>query len=373
MTTSGAAAPHPPPDELPSDAARDPRDDRAATRGDTAFDVGPPCPLCATPMVLRLSRRGPTAGSRYWGCPRDPECLGRRELAAGEEPPGPDRPASIRVSASARGGPGPRSAAASAVARPEDRLLVRGTRPEPDLATLPKVGDDRARLHLRLDLLAVSALLAIGGVVVAVAGPGALPGGIGASSTTLAIALVVLGALVAAASLVVPPRHRRYAPRGDAERATSRALAPLLDEGWVVLEDRRMPASSELVRHLVVGPGGVFTLSSHAVPGRLGIRGHDLYVNGRRRTGIVEQARRQAAAAVNALRAAGHADNASALICVHRAQLPVFGSALDGVSIVDGPGLLRRLRSEPPKLNGDRIGVLSDALDRAMPPVGRPG
>jgi hypothetical protein len=34
------------------------------------------CRSCGAPMVLRLARRGRSAGSQFWGCSRFPECRG---------------------------------------------------------------------------------------------------------------------------------------------------------------------------------------------------------------------------------------------------------------------------------------------------------
>jgi len=181
---------------------------------------------------------------------------------------------------------------------------------------------------------------------------------------------VILGAgiVIALAGSLLPQGARALGLGGDGELLTGRTLDPLTDEGWRVLHRRRMPATRERIDQLVVGPGGIFTVATITAPGQLAIRGHDVYLNGRRRTGVIELARRQASAAVSALREAGYADNAVALLCVHRATLPVFGSALDGVSIVDGQGLIRRLKGEPRKLDATRVALLADALDKALPP-----
>jgi hypothetical protein len=181
---------------------------------------------------------------------------------------------------------------------------------------------------------------------------------------------VILGAgiVIALAGSLLPQGARALGLGGDGELLTGRTLDPLTDEGWRVLYRRRMPASHEHIDQLVVGPGGIFTVASITAPGQLAIRGHDVYLNGRRRTGLIELARRQASAAVAALREAGYADNAVAVLCVHRATLPVFGSALDGVAIVDSQGLVRRLKGEPRKLDATRVALLADALDKALPP-----
>jgi four helix bundle suffix protein len=33
-----------------------------------------PCPACGKPMILRTARKGPNAGSQFWGCSGYPEC-----------------------------------------------------------------------------------------------------------------------------------------------------------------------------------------------------------------------------------------------------------------------------------------------------------
>jgi restriction system protein len=41
----------------------------------------PTCPSCGTTMVRRTARRGPQAGSAFWGCPKYPACRGTRAVA----------------------------------------------------------------------------------------------------------------------------------------------------------------------------------------------------------------------------------------------------------------------------------------------------
>ena len=51
----------------------------------------PNCPLCGKPMVLRTARKGPRAGSQFWGCSGYPECKGTRPLATSDGSDGSDR------------------------------------------------------------------------------------------------------------------------------------------------------------------------------------------------------------------------------------------------------------------------------------------
>ena len=46
---------------------------------DSSAEPIPQCPKCGAPMVLRKARRGPNAGSQFWGCSRFPPCRGTRE------------------------------------------------------------------------------------------------------------------------------------------------------------------------------------------------------------------------------------------------------------------------------------------------------
>ncbi len=54
------AAPRLTPDPVPTETAPQP----------------PSCPRCGSPMVLRTARRGPNAGSQFYGCQRYPACRG---------------------------------------------------------------------------------------------------------------------------------------------------------------------------------------------------------------------------------------------------------------------------------------------------------
>jgi restriction system protein len=50
----------------------------AATPTAAAPATTPPCPVCASAMVLRTAKRGANAGSEFWGCTKYPSCKGTR-------------------------------------------------------------------------------------------------------------------------------------------------------------------------------------------------------------------------------------------------------------------------------------------------------
>jgi four helix bundle suffix protein len=52
--------------------------------------AAPACPLCGKPMALRMARKGPHAGSQFWGCSRYPVCKGTRPLDGSSGPNRPD-------------------------------------------------------------------------------------------------------------------------------------------------------------------------------------------------------------------------------------------------------------------------------------------
>lgn len=53
--------------------------------------AAPACPSCGSPMMRRNARRGPNAGSAFWGCSTYPACKGTRAI-------GPDKPKFQEVS-----------------------------------------------------------------------------------------------------------------------------------------------------------------------------------------------------------------------------------------------------------------------------------
>jgi restriction system protein len=66
--------PAPRPAEQPRHDQSDPSDptDRSDQTNRTA--AAPVCPACGTAMMLRTARKGPRAGSQFWGCTGFPEC-----------------------------------------------------------------------------------------------------------------------------------------------------------------------------------------------------------------------------------------------------------------------------------------------------------
>ncbi len=52
-----------------------------ANRGKSAVPYSAPvsspaCPVCGSRMEIRTAKRGPNAGSKFWGCTKFPKCKG---------------------------------------------------------------------------------------------------------------------------------------------------------------------------------------------------------------------------------------------------------------------------------------------------------
>jgi ssDNA-binding Zn-finger/Zn-ribbon topoisomerase 1 len=54
--------------------------DRSDQSDQTVPPAAPTCPACGEPMVLRTARRGPRAGSQFWGCSAYPKCKETRPI-----------------------------------------------------------------------------------------------------------------------------------------------------------------------------------------------------------------------------------------------------------------------------------------------------
>ena len=182
--------------------------------------------------------------------------------------------------------------------------------------------------------------------------------------------LLVLAVLVVVMGVVaLPDSTLSWATGSEGEALTARALEQLKIDGFVILHDRRIPGSPANIDHIVIGPPGVAIVETKSYSGRLRVRGDDVYVAGRRKTlSTVEEARREAVAVNVAL--AGQLERRGLkvrpILCVHRADLPLFGASPAGVSIVDGHGLVKLLREAPPRLSAEDVRELARNRERTV-------
>ena len=122
----------------------------------------------------------------------------------------------------------------------------------------------------------------------------------------------------------------------------------------------------------MIGPPGVFVIETKSFSGTLEIRGSDVYVAGRRRTAMLDEVRREVAGVESALvcELATLGISVTPLICVHRAELPLFRSEAASVPIVSAKGMVKRLRNAPTRLDAATIAHLASVADARLRAAG---
>lgn len=213
-------------------------------------------------------------------------------------------------------------------------------------------------------------------MVESVAAGGALVVRLRQPPAALALMTAFMFALGTAVNLLAPSRMERAWGKGaHGERIVGAALDALSDEQPVsVLHDRRMPGSRANIDHLALAPGGVFTIDAKHYEGRLQVRarGRELWIAGRNRSKLLEQARRQTGVVQQVLSAAGLEDVlVTPVLCFVGTQMSrLFPPSRAGGVLLTTPRKLRTL------LTGDHGAVdaelrsrITDALERALPPA----
>ena len=104
----------------------------------------------------------------------------------------------------------------------------------------------------------------------------------------------LLGVGLVCSRLLVPPQSETAWQRGaEGERIVGTALDALQANGVTVLHDRKIPGTRANIDHLVVTAQAVFTVDAKRYRGKIDVRGARLYVGGRDRSKLLEQALRQ--------------------------------------------------------------------------------
>lgn len=181
--------------------------------------------------------------------------------------------------------------------------------------------------------------------------------------------LVLVAVISTINSLFIAPNHiSAWATGADGEVRTARFLEPLHAEGFAILHDRRIPGGSANIDHIVIGPPGIFVVETKSLAGDLRIRGGAVYVSGHRKTAMIEEAKREALAVQVALALELEALGLAVVpvVCVHRANLPWLGGGVDGVRIVSGRELVKRLRKAPIRLGPEEADRLVRAADQRL-------
>jgi hypothetical protein len=310
----------------------------------------PTCPKCGAAMVRRV--RGKDRAP-FWGCSRYPACRGTAEIAALGMPQ-PVEPTKLETTPSVE----TEDSVPTSVAGGSARAVFERRR---------ALDKEELRRRRPLILAAGSTLLAVF-LLLAVFDP-APAGPIGQfyRPIYLFFALLAAGAMPVA-MIWLPDSTIAWLTGAEGEERTRKFLRPLEAQGFRVIHDKLIPHSRANIDHIVVGPPGVFIIETKNYAGRIRIGDDEVSVAGHRRSQIVAQAKREAAAV-----AAVVAPTAvTPLLCVHRAELGWFKMEADGVRIVGPREMVKFLRKAPVQLTPDEVARLADLVEKSLAPAARP-
>lgn len=282
-------------------------------------------------MVLRTAARGRYAGQQFWGCTRFPQCRGVVAVAAqGVGGGSHDEPVVV-------------AAGSSAQAEFERRRQRRAERVR---RTLP------AFVGVTVVVMLLAYLV---GQSVADARWGATAAG--------GVALLFLFTY-----LERPQTIEAWRIGAEGERKTGRHLAGLVEAGFVVLHDRKVPGYGGNLDHIVIGPTGVWAVETKNLAGKVVIDGDSLRIGGRRQDKIVDQVYREAAAIQVALATSLRelALTVTPVICLHRGELPFFNKTVRGVRLASGRQLERLIRDGDVRLDSAEVQQVADVANRTF-------
>ena len=145
-------------------------------------------------------------------------------------------------------------------------------------------------------------------------------------------------------------------------------LAPLIEHGYVVLDDRVVSSAHARVDQLVIGPTGVFVVDRKEWLGQISASSEQVYVDGRQRTGAADDVLR-AIAAVDAVLAhefkpLGVA--AHPVIAFDGASNSRFEARLGKIDLCGGRSVAKLLRSGEAALGPETVVRLALAADRLL-------
>jgi hypothetical protein len=168
----------------------------------------------------------------------------------------------------------------------------------------------------------------------------------------------------------------------SAQRKTRRRLAALQRAGYVALNARAIPDSDEVIDHLVIGPGGVFSVDSEQWDRRLPVR---VTGGSAKKTGILyhgpySQQDRLAHARWEAAQAARLIGAELQEPVEVKAAMVIYGpeihwvATLRGVDVFSGKRVRKFFRNQNRAMRGDHldeeeIQAVYEAAERALPPA----
>jgi hypothetical protein len=164
-------------------------------------------------------------------------------------------------------------------------------------------------------------------------------------------------------------RLRSWLGLGDNEAATAARLDELAASGFRVLHDRPLPGEPARVAHVVIGPPGVFVISTRHYRGEVAVSGGDVYLGGWVRD-VLDRVLRQADAIGRLLSTAGEEVRVVPMLCIPAARLPIGGAVARGARVVNARGLAAFILRSPPIMDAAAAERLATIVDAALQPAG---
>jgi Nuclease-related domain len=206
--------------------------------------------------------------------------------------------------------------------------------------------------------IAAMALAGLGGLLVATVAGLPLPAG-------LLVTLMVAGAAWWRLRFRPSPETQAWQRGAAGERHVARLLEPLVQAGWGVSHDFRVPGSKANLDHVVVGPPGVFVIDAKNYRGRLRLSHDGLLWHGRTFLAPTLSATRWEADKLQAR--IGAADIAVVpVVAVLGAVVPYGQVTSMGVTVVPARRVVGLLRSLPPTLTPERAREVAAQINQRL-------
>ena len=187
-------------------------------------------------------------------------------------------------------------------------------------------------------------------------------------------AVPLLLAILAAALLYVL-NHRGvlawHEERVDPERRTARLLRGLERRGHRVVHARTLPGSDTGLDHIIVGPGGVRTLTSKRFRRQIPMRTmqQDLFHGPQSQRQLLERAAHQAERAAGVIGdRLGHRVSVTPAIVIHGPPVPWKVLRIRGVDVLSGKRLRRYIGVRARQLSTVEVHRVASAIEEAIPP-----
>lgn len=184
----------------------------------------------------------------------------------------------------------------------------------------------------------------------------------------------LIGLLPIASILIPSQREVAWRKGAEGEQAVGRALDKLPSSR--ALHDLRIPGSRANIDHILIAPTGVWTIDAKNYTGKLETRrrGQELWVKGRNRSKLLEQARRQTAIVTDVLAAAGSgAVPVRPALCFLGVEWPLLFTPRHAADVaLLSPRRLSKLTVGTPTLSANEIEHVAGVLARELRPATNP-